>query len=318
MSDSTLDSDELEAIQASLRSTSTPRRTATSIPNEADATPMTLIASERDARSARPRLLGLATPWIKQLDRSLKIYLTNEIRIELVGAEIIDGRSLRDELRTSWTAAVRPPGKLGAMLVTVGGPVVEVAAARRCGSQDVSSVNDTRDPSPVAIKLFEPAGHAIVQSLSRAWKERENADIVEVPSGPTIAELLNSDIVICMTLAVAAPCGGRIRLFSTPTTAAGAAERLDAVRAEGAQVARALDGVPVELTVVLGTVEISLSALANLAPGATFTLPTFVDSPVPIYCAGVLKAFGRPVVTRGVIAVEIDSAVTPPARGVSK
>ena len=223
MSDSTLDSDELEAIQASLRSTSTPRRTgAAAIPNEADATPMTLIASERDARSARPRLLGLATPWIRQLDRSLKIYLTNEIRIELVGAEIIDGRSLRDELRTSWTAAIRPPGKLGAMLVTVGGPVVEVAAARRCGSQDVSSVNDSREPSPVALKLFEPAGRAVVQSLSRAWKERENADIIEVPSAPTIAELLNSDIVICMTLAVAAPCGGRIRLFSTPTTAAAA------------------------------------------------------------------------------------------------
>jgi Type III flagellar switch regulator (C-ring) FliN C-term len=35
----------------------------------------------------------------------------------------------------------------------------------------------------------------------------------------------------------------------------------------------------------------------------------FVDSRVPVYCEGVLKAWARPVVCRGVLAVQIESIV---------
>ena len=37
----------------------------------------------------------------------------------------------------------------------------------------------------------------------------------------------------------------------------------------------------------------------------------FVDDPLPIYCGDVLKAWGRPVVTRGVLAVEIAALHVP-------
>ena len=49
--------------------------------------------------------------------------------------------------------------------------------------------------------------------------------------------------------------------------------------------------------------------LRALDPGTTLTLPGFVDSRVPVFCEGTLKAWGRPVVSRGVLAVQIVSIV---------
>ena len=52
-----------------------------------------------------------------------------------------------------------------------------------------------------------------------------------------------------------------------------------------------------------------LNELRRLVKGSQFTLQGFVDSRVPVYCGGVLKAWARPVVCRGVLAVEIESIV---------
>jgi flagellar motor switch protein FliM len=303
VSEAALDPEELEAIQAAIRQ-SVPSRAPTS--NQPEATPLALIASDRDAMSARPRLLAVATPWARQLERALRTYLASDTRIEVVGAEVVHGRSLRDELRTNWRGAVRPAGKPGALVVTVGGPIIEVAAARRCGATSVGPTDATREPSQIAIRLFEPAGKACVGALGRAWRERESVELSDVTSADAAVEaILSSDAIIVVTLTVASPCSGRIKLLALPSAAAGAAPQLEATRGEAAAVGRALGHVPVEVKAVLGTIELSLAELRDLQPGATFTLPTFVDSPVPVYCGGVLKAHGKPVVSRGVIAVEI-------------
>ena len=51
------------------------------------------------------------------------------------------------------------------------------------------------------------------------------------------------------------------------------------------------------------------SQIRKLERGGTHALPKFVDSRVPVYCGGVLKAWGKPVVSRGVLAVQIISVV---------
>ena len=56
---------------------------------------------------------------------------------------------------------------------------------------------------------------------------------------------------------------------------------------------------------------IPMSELRRLGPGSQLTLPVFVDDPLPIYCGDVLKAWGRPVVTRGVLAVEVAALAVP-------
>jgi flagellar motor switch/type III secretory pathway protein FliN len=52
-----------------------------------------------------------------------------------------------------------------------------------------------------------------------------------------------------------------------------------------------------------------LGQLRRLDRGATFTLQGFVDSRVPVYCGGALKAWAKPVVCRGVLAVQIESVI---------
>jgi flagellar motor switch/type III secretory pathway protein FliN len=308
VSEASLDPEELAAIQAAIRQTAPAPRTGASAP--VDAAPLPLIASDREVRSARPRLLAIATPWARQLERALRTYVGADVRIDVIGAEIVDGRALREELGTAWKAAIRPGGKTEALVIAVGGAIVECAAARRCGAAQPVPADQTREPSAIAIRLFEPAGRACVTALSRAWSERETIELADAPTGEAVEALYGSDVVIAVTLTTTAPCAGRIKLFALPGAAAAAAARLESFRAEAKAAARALGNVPVELTAVLGTVELSLAALRDLAPGQTFTLPTFIDSAVPIYCAGVLKAHGKPVVSRGVIAVEIESVVT--------
>jgi hypothetical protein len=52
-----------------------------------------------------------------------------------------------------------------------------------------------------------------------------------------------------------------------------------------------------------------LRQLRKLTPGATFTLSGFVDSRVPVYCGGALKAWAKPVICRGMLAVQIESVI---------
>ena len=40
-----------------------------------------------------------------------------------------------------------------------------------------------------------------------------------------------------------------------------------------------------------------------------FALQGFVDSRVPVYCGGALKAWAKPVVCRGVLAVQIENVI---------
>jgi flagellar motor switch/type III secretory pathway protein FliN len=67
--------------------------------------------------------------------------------------------------------------------------------------------------------------------------------------------------------------------------------------------------VPVEVTVQLGTLRIAFEQLRRLQPGTSFALPTFIDARVPIFVGGVLKAWGTPVVHRGVLSVAVEQVV---------
>ena len=117
--------------------------------------------------------------------------------------------------------------------------------------------------------------------------------------------------VMGATLNVTGTTPGRIRVFVRPELLLPAVERNAAVAAANEAVATALGSVPVELRVELAKMSIPMSELRRLGPGSQLTLPVFVDDPLPIYCGDVLKAWGRPVVTRGVLAVEIAALAVP-------
>lgn len=306
MSDLPLDLAELEAIQAAIRQAAP---AGPSIADNPDVAPLPLIAAERNARAARPRLADLTTRWARRLGRTLRAYV-GDVSVDSMGAEVLDARSLGDELRTMWIGVVHGDNNLQ-MVIAIGGEVIEAAAAKRCGGTTVGG-STGRDPSPLALRLFGPIGDATLTSLDAAWLELNPTSVTKVAtSASSVGHALGADTVLGATLNVSGDCGGRIRVFVRPELLVPAARDALAVAAEDAAVATALGCVPVEVRVELATITIAMSELSKLGPGSQITLPVFVDDPLPIYCGDVLKAWGRPVVTRGVLAVEVAALAVP-------
>ncbi|HVV83355.1 MAG TPA: FliM/FliN family flagellar motor switch protein [Kofleriaceae bacterium] len=310
MSDLPLDLAELEAIQAAIRQAS-PSVTASADP--ADVSPLPLIAAERNAQAARPRLADLTARWARRLPRILRAHV-GDVTVDSMGAEILDARSLGDELRPMWIGVVHGEGTGAvAMVIAIGGELVEIAAAKRCGGNVVGAAGASgRDPSPLALRLFGPIGDSTLTVLDAAWLETNATGLKVVPTtAASVGHALGADAVLGATLNVGGRVPGRIRVFVRPELLLPAVERSAAVAAADRAVAAALGGVPVEVRVELATMSIPMSELRRLGPGSQLTLPVFVDDPLPIYCGDVLKAWGRPVVTRGVLAVEVAALAVP-------
>lgn len=307
MSDSSLDPQELEAIQAAMRQAA-PAPGASLIPS-AEVTPLALIAADREAQAARPRLAELASRWARRLTRSLRAFV-GDISVDAMGAEVIDARALSDELRTMWTALLGP-GDRGPLAVSFGGDLVETAAARRCGATTALKGN-TREPSPLALRLFTPVGEAAMAALEQSWAELERIPLLRpLATADAVQAAIGNETVLAATLMVSGSVNGRVRILARPSVVMPPAERTPTVPADAATIAAALGAVPIEVRVEVATITMKLSELRALVPGMQITLPVFIDEPMPIYCGDVLKAWGRPVVTRGVIAVEIAALATP-------
>ena len=306
MSETLLDAAELEAIQAAIRET-TPRRRA-DVPNP-EATRVALIAGDREAEAARPVLLALVNRWLRGLTRTLRAYLPGEWRVDAASADVIDGRSAREELRPTWTAALGGTDPAAVAVLSIRGPVVELAAARRCG-EDRAHADTGRTTTALAHKLFEPAGRAVVQDLAATWTEATGIAVKPGPqSEPALARIAEAGAVVRAAVAMSGDVTGQLVLYTLPGALLQRPDAIAAIAADRAVIAAALGGVPVELRVELGRIQLRLGQLRRMQPGETFTLPSFVDTPVPLYCGDVIKAYGRPVVSRGVLAIEVTAVV---------
>lgn len=319
VSDSLLDPLEMEAIQAAIRETS-PRRAFGNLDHEP--TRLALISDDRIAEAARPVLLNLGTRWLRSATRALRAHLPGAWQIDVVGAEVVDGATVKEELRGGWVAGMRvgfgdddPPtdeaGELLAipeMVLAVHGGVVDVASAKRCGAALPTS-DSGRPPSAVSLRLFQPAGRALLDSFGVAWREVFTSSIVASSDLTIVSSLIEAQTVIRMALSFGGSTSGRVQLYARPEFLVPRPQALAAVRANAERVASALANVEVEVVVELGTLRLPLSALRKLAPGSTFTLQNFVDSRVPVYCGGALKAWAKPVVCRGVLAAQIETVI---------
>jgi flagellar motor switch/type III secretory pathway protein FliN len=305
VSDLPLDLAELEAIQAAIRQAAP---SVTPVADQGDASPLPLIAAERNAQAARPRLADLTSRWARRLVRTLRAYV-GDVAVDAMGAEVLDARTLGDELRPMWIGVVHGDDDL-AMVIAIGGELVEAAAAKRCGGEPAGGPG--RDPSTLALRLFGPVGESTLTALDAAWLEVNRNPLRVVPTtAESVGRALGADSVLGATLSVGGVAPGRIRVFVRAELLLPARESNAIIAAATDAVAIALGGVPVELRVELATMSIPMSELRKLGPGSQLTLPVFVDDPLPIYCGEVLKAWGRPVVTRGVLAVEIAALAVP-------
>jgi flagellar motor switch/type III secretory pathway protein FliN len=316
VSDSLLDPLEMEAIQAAIRETS-PRRFAGA--PEYEPTRLALISDDRIAEAARPILLNLATRWIRSVTRALRAHLPGSWQLDVVGAEVIDGSTAKEELRGGWVAGMRASesgpasadaaaAPIAELVVAAHGGVVDIAAARRCGA--VAPTSDTaRPPSPVSLRLFQTAGRAMIESFGAAWHEVFPSDLLPSSDLAIVSALISAQTVVRVALTFGGSVNGRVQLYARPEALIPRPAALAAIKANARLIANALSNVPVEVVVELGTLRMQLRELRKLERGATFTLSGFVDSRVPVYCGGALKAWARPVVCRGVLAVQIETVI---------
>ena len=305
MSEGRLDPQEMDAIQAAIRETA-PRRT-TAQPTDREPTRLALIADDRTADTARPILIGLAARSIPAATRGLKSHLPANWKLEVVGVETLEGLVAKEELRGGWIAGMCAAG--GAeLVVAVHGGIIDIAAARRCGAT-APTTDSEKPPSAVSLRLFQPAGRSLLDSWRTAWHEVFPSELVASSDLAIVARLIEARTVVRVTLAISGDVTGRVQIYARPDGLVPRPVALAAFKANALRIASALSQVPVEIVVELGTLRMTLRELRRLQRGSTFTLQGFVDSRVPVYCEGVLKAWARPVVCRGVLAVQIETVV---------
>ncbi len=299
-----LEAAEIEAIQSAMRE-SAPRTSKGS----ADTTPtrLALIADDRTAESARPVLLGLATRTIRSITRGLKPHIPGTWQLDVAGAEIIDGAAVKEELRGGWVGGMRSSDDAELVVVAHGG-VIDIAAARRCGASAPTS-DTNRAPSALSLRLFQPAGKSVLDACSAAWGEVFSSELAPSADLGMVQRLIEARSVVRVALQFSGGVSGRIQIYARPDGLIARPGALAAFRANAQKIASALSHVQVEVVVELGTLRMKLRELRRLENGSQFTLQNFVDSRVPVYCGGVLKAWARPVVCRGVLAVQIESVV---------
>ncbi|MEO6777318.1 MAG: FliM/FliN family flagellar motor C-terminal domain-containing protein [Kofleriaceae bacterium] len=304
MSDSLLDPAELEAIQNAIRETA-PRR-ASGFDPDVEPTRLALIADDRSAEAARPLLMTVMNRWVRRASKALRNYLPGTWQLDVVGAETIDGQQAKEELRGAWIAG----GTCGTaeLVFAVQGPVIDIAAAKRCGASAPES-ETTRTPSAISLRLFQPVGRTLFESLGPSWQEIYDHELVASGDLTIVQRLIEARTTVRVTLAFAGAVAGRVQIYARPEALVPKQAALAAIQAKAQSVASALSHVPVEIVAELGTLRMSLGKIRSLERGSTHVLPNFVDSRVPVYVAGVLKAWAKPVVCRGVLAVQIISVV---------
>lgn len=300
MNESALVPAELEAIQAAIREAVGPAPAP-----RVQTCPLPIAPVDRSMSLARAALLELASRWAEAAPRWLKTQLPGAWQLRVTDIELVEGAQVAAELRGGWVAVARAGG-VAALALAVHGAMIEAVAARRCGDERGRG-EPRRTPSAAALRLFDPTGRVVMESWLDAWKLRGAGELTAAAGAAALGELTGSGELLRVSLAWSGSVQGRCQVVVAPAALVPRAE--DMAPADASAALQRLAEVPIELSVELGTLRMPFDQLRRLQPGACFALPTFVDSQVPIFVGGVLKAWGTPVVHRGVLAVTVEQVV---------
>lgn len=289
---------ELEAIQAAIREVSVPLRAQTR--------PIPILPVDREMSMARAELIDLGSRWAEEAPRQLRGQLPGAWQLHVTDIVLIDGASAAIEARNGWIVAAHTGGAPDVAL-SIHGPLIEAVAARRCGDPR-ARVDGRRPPSAAALRLFDPIGWAVMQSWTATWKSPARRALQPTSDAGAVSKVFSRPELLRIALTWSGGAIGKCILYAAPSALVAAAVPAPVGVEPRAALDRLAD-VPVELRVELGTLQLVLEQLRQLQPGACFALPTFVDARVPVYVGGVLKAWGTPVVHRGVLAVAIEQVV---------
>lgn len=280
-----------------------------------DVRPVALIADDRILRAAQPEALRLAHRWCAGVRPRLLRGVGLKVQVHVESADTVSGNILREAVEGTWTRTIEVVGRPSGLVLSVSGPIVEAVAAIVLGADPtVEIVARDRAPSETARGVFTKVGDSIVGALAEAWKEERALIVRAIDDASTIEarrqSMSSAEALITVTISISGATTGQIRLYAPPEMYATDLGLRPSRRAPAQVFGDVLAPVPVEVRVTLGCAPITMSALSALAVGQVITLDRATDEPLPLTVAGVHKAFGTPVITRGVLGVEI---VPPPA-----
>lgn len=302
-----LNEEELRALRGAIAPASLPRRSTTS----KEPSPVALISDDKASLAARPTGSRVATRWAQVMRTRLKQALGMHLELEVVGVETIHGPTLKDELAVSWASAAEISGRESLAAVTASGAVISWAAALLLGgsSEGEQDLVEERPASAMTLSIFGRVGEIVISSLADAWRQEQPAQVTHIKDAKRVAllraELLETDPLLALTLNASGPTTGRFRLIAKPEVLVSPRLHVRNAGTTSDKAMTALGEVPIEVKVELGRTSIKLSELGTLAVGSLLTLSQPTDALLPIACAGLVKAYGRPAVSRGSIAVEV-------------
>ena len=307
MTNPILDPQEQEAIRESLRASAPPPPSGYSPGLPPEATPVALIADATEAERTRPLAMRLGSRWSAQAQARVSRIAAAKFTFEATEVSIVEGAAARDELPACWAATVSVDGK-DELVVMISGPMIDALAGRLAGGP-IEDLPPKPAPSATSVKLFQPIGEAVVTTLARAWEDEPGGRLTMVGGNEEARRALgNMDLAVALTLTVEGPTRGRVRLLVPPTRlgmrAPVVVEPL-APQPPPPAVEEALSVVPLEVQVELGRAKLTMADFASLKPGDVITLDRFIEDPLPVRVGGQLKASGRAIVWRGVVAVEV-------------
>lgn len=284
--------------------------------SDLEVSPIALIADDREGERARPRALAIANRWAPLLTSRLKRAFNLELEISVEEAAVTDGSFLLRDLPMTWNRCVLVDGGKELLIVSVGGPLVEVIAAILLGAKmdgDQEPPPEDRAPSPVAKKVFSRGGKMVVSSLLEIFRDEDHRPLQTLETAEASEtrwrQLSDSDPIIVTTLKVASPVAGQIRVIGTPEAFVAPRPMQASPTVPREAIADVLSGVAVELSVELGGACLPMRQVKSLAPGVLVKLDRSMSEPVPVRCGGVLKARGQVISQNGNFAVEIVSLV---------
>jgi flagellar motor switch protein FliM len=301
-----LDPDELDAIRMAIQG-SRPGTAQFRAEGDPDAMPVAIIADDRAAERGRPNGLKLAARWARLIEKQLaRLTGGGRFSIAVAGVDSVDGAGAKAETADGWVARVGAEGADG--IISVNGGLIEAVVARLLGDTTATPPGD-RPPSPVARRLFAPAGTAVMAALVDAWRDELGGDVAPMPGGDEWRRALaDADVVLAVSLASTNPTGV-IRLVARPELFVISPGPAVAPPAPLAVVEAVLGEVPLLVDVELGRARMTLADLRALRPGDVIGLDRMLDDLLPVSCGGILKARGKPVADRGAIAIEIVDTV---------
>jgi flagellar motor switch protein FliM len=305
-----LDADELDAVRQIMADAYSPAARADANVEPSEARPVALIADDRACRIARPDALRIAGRWTASARTKLIRGVGVKLEVRVEGVDVVAGARLREDVEGTWTRVVAVTGRSGLALLSVGGAMVEgMAAVLLGGDPEAQQEERERPPSLTALGVFSRAGELVVAALSEAWREEQGSEVRIVADTQSAENWKNTlyaaESLIAISLGVAGNTSGRIRLIGPPEAFLAPPPALSNERIMQQVMQDVLAPVLVELRVELGRAQITMGALTMLEPGDVITLDRATDEPLPVFVADAQKAHGRPIITRGLLGVEV-------------